>query len=190
MSNLSELILFAGYGHPYDGVGLIIQASVVQHMKKGGWFIQGSDRSVYWPNSALEDAFLMLGLYALAGADPRNPFHSLQERARQVIQANLDEGVDTKDPRQIDATDLDELRTRNGRLLAESGLKIVAVRLGGRSLRFAEGDRVREEFIALARRYNLKNVEFCETIFGRFFGSFSQDVDELDGPVAPRPVHP
>ncbi len=182
MSNLSELILLVGRGHPYDGAGLIVQATVSQHMKKGGWIVQHAGQIVYWPQDKLEDAFLMLGIYILAVDEPEGPFGELRARARQAFKPDLDAGdIDTGNQRHIARADLQELYDLNRRLLAESGVKIVALRLGGRGVRFKEGDPMREELVELARRYGLLNFELCETNFGRFFGSFSEDVTEFGG---------
>lgn len=139
-------------------------------------------------SNLLEDALLMLGIYILAVDEPAGPFGELQARARQAFKPDLDDGgIDTGNRRHIAPADLQELYDLNRRLLADSGVKIVAVRLGGRSARFGEGDPARTEFIELARRYGLKNVEFCETTFARFFGSFSNDVTELAGTGRPQP---
>jgi hypothetical protein len=44
---------------------------------------------------------------------------------------------------------------------------------------------IKEEFIETVKKYDLNNFEFCETVYGRFWGGFDKKPREYKGKIIP-----
>lgn len=169
MSNHSDFIILAGCGHPYGGEGLIINDILSQH-EKGGWYLEKGERILYWANERMEDALLMFSLYCDASY-----FTGLRRRAENLFAVSLFEhGIDTDNDRHITKPALQELYDENKRLLQASSVKIVGVQLGTSCGTGFDAVHLKNEFLNTVKTYDLKNYEYCETICGRYWGSFSK----------------
>lgn len=191
MSNHSEFIILVGTGHPYGGEGIIIQDTLSLHTDKGGWFCQAGEHGIYWQNSSMEDALLIISLYFIFphvenDGDPeeKTSFSQLRQNAEDSFHVSLFEhALDTQNSQHISKQALHGLYKENQSILSRSNVKLVGLRLGARSITLDIEDHIKEEFLETVRKYNLKNVEFCETVYGRFWGGFDNKPREYSGKV-------
>ncbi len=179
MSNHAEFIILVGTGHPYGGEGMIINDILSLH-DHDGWFFAANDCSSYWLNSSMEDALLMISLYCIAPrAKGDSPFARLRKKAEASFTVPLSgHDIDTDNDMYISKEALQSLYDENKRLLSSSSVKLVGLRLRSNCLQGIAEDRLKKEFLATVMAYNLNNVEYCETVYGRFCGSFSQTTRE------------
>ncbi|MFC1513603.1 hypothetical protein ACFL5P_01205 [candidate division KSB1 bacterium] len=166
---------------------MIINDILSLHMKKGGWFCHTKEQSVYWINSSMEDSLLMISLYLIAPqVEGDDPFAHLKEKAKASFKVILTEhGIDTNNENHITKQDIQSLYIDNMHALSKSNVKLVGLRLGGYSFKGIGEDPLRKEFLETIKKYNLNNVEYCETVFGRFWGSFDNKPREYKGKVVP-----
>jgi hypothetical protein len=191
MSNHSEFIILVGTGHPYGGEGIIIHDTISLHTDKGGWFCQAEEHGIYWRNSRMDDAFLMISLYFIfphmkndGESKEKTAFCQLRQKAEDSFHVSLFEhALDTQNSKHISKQALQELYQENQNVLSLSNVKLVGLRLGARSIMSDIEDSVKEEFLETVGRYGLNNVEFCETVYGRFWGGFDNKPREYKGKV-------
>ena len=185
MAEYSEFIILVGDGHPYGGEGIIVRDKLSLHMKKGGWLFNEGDEPRYWVNCSLEDALLIISLFFVAPQVGEDDYFSpLRKKAETLFKFPLSEhGIDTNDNKYISKKDLQSLYDENKKVLSNSNVKIVGLRLGASPFRSGVVGPTKEEFIKTVNEYNLANVEYCETVFGRNFGSFSDKPFEYVGKV-------
>ncbi len=185
MAEYSEFIILVGDGHPYGGEGMVVRDKLSLYMKKGGWIFNEGDETRYWVNCSLEDALLIISLFFVApqvGED--DCFSPLRKKAETLFKVPLSEhGIDTNDNKYIAKKDLQSLYDENKKVLSNSNVKIVGLRLGTSPLHGGAIEPTKEEFVKTVKEYDLVNVEYCETVYGSYFGSFSDKPYEIAGKV-------
>ncbi len=191
MSDHARFILLVGTGHPYGGEGLSATDMLSLHGDKGGWYGQTEDGCFYWRNSSFEDALLMVSLFFVSrqiseNIDTEHSFDQLRRQAEAFFQVSLFEtGLDTRNRHHIKKRDLETLYLANQKTLSCSNVKLVGVRLDPHSRVRHGKDQLAEEFLQVVDRYTMHNVELCTSIYGRFYGSFDQQMREYRGKVLP-----